>query len=541
MKAVWSIPLAQAYDAISDTLSPADRALIERDLLCPLAEHLLGQLWRRVHNIECWHLAGLATLGVVLDEPRYLAPALDPAHGLGAQLAGGVLDDGWWWEGSPTYHFYTLQAVMALATALRERHPEALADPRLRSMLRAPLALVRDDLSLAATNDGWLREAEPGALGRHAPIYEAAYGLWADPAHADFLARLYTAAASRTSVEALLFGPAALPAAAPAAVTSAVHDTSGYAVLRGADPERWLLLKYGPHGGGHGHPDKLALDLHAFGQRLAADLGTPGYGIPLNKTWYRHTLAHNTFLIDEIAQPPATGRLVRFTAPGAGPFAVADAVVAWPTDAPAPYAAVAAGRSILWRGSATPYFLDIVRVSAPGGAARQLDLAWHHAGDLDTPGLTATDPLDGDATYALLDVQGRLPGPVWRAIWRDGAVGTACWALDPPEAVTLAARVPSNPAAESLALTLRRATGSAATFVAVFEPFAGQPTINRVTWATQDMADGTALVVVVEGDGWRDEWQIVGAHDAVCNAGLAASGGTDLTYRLDPLPSPAGR
>ena len=29
------------------------------------------------------------------------------------------------------------------------------------------------------------------------------------------------------------------------------------------------------------HPDKLALELWGYGQRLSPDLGTPGYGIPM--------------------------------------------------------------------------------------------------------------------------------------------------------------------------------------------------------------------------------------------------------------------
>ncbi|MSS74006.1 MAG: hypothetical protein EXS64_21355 [Candidatus Latescibacteria bacterium] len=48
---------------------------------------------------------------------------------------------------------------------------------------------------------------------------------------------------------------------------SRLFPDSGYAVLRAERPEAYLLLKYGPHGGGHGHPDKLSLILHACGPR----------------------------------------------------------------------------------------------------------------------------------------------------------------------------------------------------------------------------------------------------------------------------------
>src|SRR5262249_8027454 len=159
--------------------------------------HLLGQLWHRIHNIECWHLAGLATLGAVLDDERFVAPSLETAFGLAGQLREGALDDGWWWEGSPHYHFYALTAILSLALALRRRPPEALARPRLRAMLDAPHGLLRADLSVPALNDGWYYVTEPGHAATHAGLYEIAHALWGVAADAALLARLYAGGAPR--------------------------------------------------------------------------------------------------------------------------------------------------------------------------------------------------------------------------------------------------------------------------------------------------------------------------------------------------------
>src|SRR5215210_7740820 len=71
--------------------------------------------------------------------------------------------------------------------------------------------MARADLSLPATNDGWFDAAEPGFLGRHAASYELACALWQDPAHAALLARVYAGGTPRDAVEALLYGPDALP------------------------------------------------------------------------------------------------------------------------------------------------------------------------------------------------------------------------------------------------------------------------------------------------------------------------------------------
>ncbi len=513
-EAVWSIALAWAYDAMRDALAPEERRQIEDGLLRPAAAHLLGQRFRRVHNIECWHLAALASLGVALRADEYLAAALDEHSGFTAQLEDGVLADGWWWEGSPAYHFYALQALLIGALALRHVRPEVLGHVRLRAMLDVPVELARADLSLPALNDCWFGVSTPGELARRAALYETAWTLWRDSACAALLARLYASGEPRRSTEALLFGPDTLPAPAPPQPATRLFEASGYVVLRhgtGVPDERWLLLKFGPHGGGHGHPDKLSLDLHAFGRRLSPDLGTPGYGIPLNHTWYRHTLSHNTVLLDGRSQPPAAGALVRFATPTQSDFAVADARVAWPAEAPAPYGGASVRRCVLWKppdaGSGRPlYFVDLVQVHCP--APRQIDLAWHHTGALELPGLAPLGTRLSGEGYEHLENLRQLRAAEWHAIWRLDGCGTQCFAVDPPGATLLAAEAPYNPASEHMSLVLRRVAAAQASFVAIYEPFKEQPTVTRVTWVNRSLEGEGQVHFVVEGAGWRDAWVI---------------------------------
>lgn len=157
-----------------------------------------------------------------------------------------------------------------------------------------------------------------------------------------------------------------------------------------ADRRTFLLLKYGAHGGGHGHPDKLGIILFSHGERLAPDLGTPGYGIALNDAWYRHTLSHNTVLIEGQAQPPATGRLRGFSplrrhsgrrAPGGAPglaCGMIDAEVEWPATLEAGvYAGAQLRRRIFFRPG---YFVDVCTVSC--SQPRRLEWAYHNRGTL---------------------------------------------------------------------------------------------------------------------------------------------------------------
>ncbi len=98
----------------------------------------------------------------------------------------------------------------------------------------------------------------------------------------------------------MLYGTRALPEAADLpARRSADYRDAGRAILtRGKGREAtWLCLDYGPHGGGHGHPDKLGFVLFARGVELAVDPGTARYGTPLQRGWFRTTIAHDLWKV----------------------------------------------------------------------------------------------------------------------------------------------------------------------------------------------------------------------------------------------------
>ncbi len=498
-EATWSIPTAWTFDILRDALPEADRELIHHELLVGLGDHLLTQLWERIHNIQCWHLAGLATIGVVLDDEQYLQPTFHPAWGFAAQVREGVLEDGWWWEGSPHYHFYTTQAMTSLAMAVRYQHPELLDNPRFQRMFAAPLDLLRPDLSLPALNDGWFDTSPPGGVAQYVQVFERVHGFWREPIHSQMLANIYDRYAERSSADALLFGPDDLPARAAATPKRVVQAASGYAILQSRDNSRHLLLKYGPHGGGHGHPDKLGLELWGHGERLSPDLGTPGYGIPLNRSWYRQTIAHNTLLIDESEQPHGTGRLRQFEIVN-DELAVVDTEINWSDTYLNMYHDVRLRRIILWHED---YFIDLMSVVCP--RERQLDLAWHHTGILDLAGWQPSD-IEFEATgYEHLTTIQQIQADEWQAIWRTpSGPGSQLWALNPPETQTFSAAAPYNPASETMSLMMRRTHAKSALFASVVESFAEAPRIQQVQWTTTS----EELVIEIDGQQRSTTWKI---------------------------------
>lgn len=478
-ESVWIIPLARAYDLIRDCLPSDARARVEADLLLAAARHILGQKYRRIHNIECWMNAAIGTVGACLGDEGLVRESLEGEFGFFHQLEEGVRKDGLWWEGSSSYHFYALAALMTHAQVLEGR--ELHAEGRLREMFRAPVALAFPDFTLPATNDCWFFTSLLADVCHGVPpaaaFYEVAYGWYEDPIFAWVLNRNYERG-SRTALESLIYGGDLPEARVRFRLAGTVFEPSGIAVLRSQDPperQSCLLLKYGPHGGGHGHPDKLAVSFYICGYPVSPDLGTPGYGIGLHRSWYRQSLSHNTVVVDGRSQPPAAGELVAFESGAQGDFGVADARVAW---AEAPYEGVAMRRTILWMQD---YFLDLFQVEA--SRERQFDWVCRFRGNP----VSADGLPEGEAVALKGEGYEHVSAP--RAAVADASV-RLCWGLPdcslgvdlPAEQGTrvVRGRAPLQPAAEVGDLLIRRRTARRTAFLTLVHRWRQAPAVAEV-------------------------------------------------------------
>ena len=259
------------------------------------------------------------TLARVLGDDRLLAEALDGDLGLAAQLAQGVTREGLWWEVSLSYHYYSLDAIVRTLSILKATGESFDDGGVVRRMFLAPVRVALPDLRLPSVNDCWhfigLEERVGHGIPEADGFYETANAWFQDPAFAWILRQNYRSR-PRTCFEALLDGAPEIPAGEPPARDSRLFPEAGLAVLRGGGSRKrqnYLLLKAGHHGGVHGHRDQLRIQLCGSGSSLIPDLGTPGYGIDLNHTWYQQTASHATVLVDGESQPPTQGRLERFS------------------------------------------------------------------------------------------------------------------------------------------------------------------------------------------------------------------------------------
>lgn len=300
-ESTWTIPAAWGYALVKTELPAADRKTVEEELLRPLTDTIIGTSYSRLPNIQCWKDSAIACVGFAIGDPDLVAEALDhPVRGFHAVMKRYVMPGGLWYEGSLGYHHYTLSALWPLAEAARHNGLDLYQDARYRSMFEAPLALSMQDGSSPGFNDH-----PGGTLATYSDLYEIAFARWGDQRHGRAAAE-----GPRTSLVSLLYGADTLPDRTRPLIpsTSVLLKEAGYAVLRSR--EVTAAVRFGLHGSGHGHPDKLNVVTSAFGQVFGLDPGSVNYGAPLHGEWYRSTIAHNTVCVDGALQSATDGELI---------------------------------------------------------------------------------------------------------------------------------------------------------------------------------------------------------------------------------------
>lgn len=298
----WLTQISWAYDLIAADLTEAERNHACKDMLLP-AGHIIRNNRPRIHNIHCWMNSAMGCAALCAGDGDLAHYAIQSEYGIINQFEKGILNDGFWYECSWGYHFYTMNAVWPLVEGLRHIGIDVYTD-RYKSLFDAPLDFAFPGLYLPALND-----SGQGRSLTNTESYEIAYARWGDPRHAGLLEKT-----DRTNRLALCFGKAELESEPPEKTVSVNFPDSGMAILRDGTSEdpTVVSLDYGPHGGGHGHPDKLGISLFGAGHELAPDPGSIQYSVPLHLEWFKTTLSHNTILVDQQPQAPCTGELHTF-------------------------------------------------------------------------------------------------------------------------------------------------------------------------------------------------------------------------------------
>ncbi len=299
-EAMWLLTVLEGLGPVwgSASLNEESRVNIEQNLLLPIAENLthydVG-----FTNIQGWQTGLYGLVGLLLDRPSMIEEALTGRRGLEGLLSEGLLPDGVWFEGSPTYHFFGLRPLSLFAYAA-ERQGYAEWDERVDLAFFGPLGFLQPDNTFPRFND-----SSRGSLRRDADLYELAAGRSDDPGYDAVLSRLYDyERIARNHPWTLLFGGPRRTDIPPPIQASEDLPYLGTVILRDG-LAAGVFMDYGPQGGVHGHDDKLNIVLYAEDRELLTDLGfTSSFRGSLG-TWNRRTLSHNTVLSGESNQSSA--------------------------------------------------------------------------------------------------------------------------------------------------------------------------------------------------------------------------------------------
>lgn len=341
----FGIRMVGTYDLIaeSQSLNDKQRMHIEENLLRAIARNIRKNdtYWVQCSNWGAVHLGAIGSIGFCLRDAELIERAIDHDWGFRHYIGHDVLGDGFWWEGSPGYHFYSISGgFLPLAEAAwhsgidlytrqvpsldQARHggveiPKMGPSPRHKSlemMLEAPLHLAFYDGELPTAND------THGVNIFKRSCYEYASKRCPDNILFKWVVSQSRKRLGRKGEVSLLHGLEKLEEVEDLCLPSAVFGANGFVMLKssnGKEPDELAaFLDFGPHGAYHSHLDKLNIMLRKGAHTLLDDPGSCArYGTELDVHWYKKSISHNVVLVNGEPQRKTWGKLEDFVnAPG---------------------------------------------------------------------------------------------------------------------------------------------------------------------------------------------------------------------------------
>jgi hypothetical protein len=328
-EANWLVHTAIAYDCVYSALSSAERRRFETTILRPMADWLSvtqAKEFDRIHNHGTWATASVGMLGYVLRDTGYVNRAL---YGTKGDRTGGFLrqldllfsPDGYYMEG-PYYIRYALMPFFFFAEAIHRRQAAlgiyAYRDSILKKALYSAVQTAFPNGVFPPINDAsrtMAIDAPEVVLALDVTYHR--YGADRNLLGAAGIQNRVVLNAAGLAVARDITNSRTPPTMSwPSIEFTDGHDSNrgGLGILRmreGSDGTT-LLMKYGVHGEGHGHFDKLHFVFFDGGREVVPDYGfsrwiniEPKFGgryLPENDSYAMQTVAHNTVVVDQTTQ-----------------------------------------------------------------------------------------------------------------------------------------------------------------------------------------------------------------------------------------------
>lgn len=319
----WLVYTGMAYDLIRNTLSAAQRKIIEEGAFKPEVDFLTKDLrnwFNLIHNHGVWACAGVGIVGIAIDNKEYVDMALygtnkDGKSGFIAQMDNLFSPDGFYTEG-PYYTRYAILPYYLFANALNHARPELkIFEHRDRILQKALLAGLQQTnldgtffpMNDAIKNKDYTTNEMVTALGIAWDVYGKDNGFLVI-ANKQGRVLLNKGGAG---IAAAIAGSKKLPEYYPYRSVEFVDgvkgNEGGVSLLRNGLTT--LIYKYTSHGLSHGHFDKLNINLFDKGNEVLTDYGSArfvnveqkygGRYLPENDAYASQTIAHNTVVVDE--------------------------------------------------------------------------------------------------------------------------------------------------------------------------------------------------------------------------------------------------
>jgi hypothetical protein len=254
-----------------------------------------------MHQDALVHIALTRQFG---DQKKWFAELMDNGAfgapiGLRYALYNLVYRDGFPNESSPHYNSLWVDAIAGYGDQLAKSGEDVFALSRTRRMFDGPIDIVCARSKTPSIGDAG--DEFGGILGRDIGTYQVAYRHYKDPRYATFLASAGADGQNGfTTFNSLFYPPIEAKEKQLQPQKSRVLDGYGLAILNNKADDTAMSLYYG-YKGGHGHFDRLNIELFSGGQSVMPDLGYPDamndfvQGI---YTWTKNTIAHNTVTVD---------------------------------------------------------------------------------------------------------------------------------------------------------------------------------------------------------------------------------------------------
>ncbi|KPV60932.1 heparinase [Paenibacillus sp. A3] len=348
-EAIWSTTLLRACLLLSDegvAWTESEREAIDgylRLLEASMAEYrriLIHERGNAENNYTAWLNAALSCVHAVKNDRGGLLALIAGEGGWKHHLSIGVKPDQLEFEGSTYYHVFVLRAYL-ISAEMAERFgidlydAEGTAGQSMSGMFDVLAALADDRGVLPALHDGPM-ERLPYAR-EIAEIMEIGLSRYRQPGIELILREAYRQMGgqdgARCQLEALLYGEGEEPVVRrfvgrAAGGTNGVDGAfgqeagllrgsrllrdSGFVLGRRTSNALSFLADFGPHGGSHGHYDKLHLTMMHRETAFTPEFGMVPYGSALRKQWFAETASHNTVSLGGASQAAHTGSCLRF-------------------------------------------------------------------------------------------------------------------------------------------------------------------------------------------------------------------------------------